>query len=45
MDRVAKLETENADLKKKLEDVLARYEMNDEIRNLLLLDYRKSKVN
>ena len=33
MDRVAKLETENADLKKKLEDVLARYEMNDEIKN------------
>ena len=33
MDRVAKLETENADLKKKLEDVLARYEMNKEIRN------------
>ena len=36
MDRVAKLETENADLKKKLEDVLARYKMSDEIKDWLI---------
>ena len=47
MDRIAKLETENADLKKKLDDVLARLErfVLHAFNANLILDYRTSRVN